>query len=503
MGYGNLASPSTGSTTEVTMLTIPEALAIGWTSFHAGDFPRAERVSRQVLEVHPSAARVWYLLGTISHVQGQLGEAVAHYERALGLEPHFVEVLNNLAVTLLSLRKVDESAAYLRRALQFQPDYADAHSNLGNALQADGKLDEAEACYRHALQLKPDNPNTHHDLGNALRASGRLAEAMACYDQALRLKPDFAQVHLSRSLLRLQMGDFEQGWSEYEWRFQCTEYAIPRFRQPLWDGSRLDDQTILLYADHGLGDTLQFIRYARVVQERGGRVLVACRQPLARILASCPGVARVIPEGAILPEFQVYAPMMSLPRMLGTTLANVPARVPYLAADPALVTRWHAELRQSGGFKVGIAWQGNAQYCKDRHRSFRLDQFEPLSRLDGVRLVSLQKGLGTEQIGEVADRFSVIDLGSRFDDFMDCAAVLSNLDLVITPDTSVAHLAGALGVPVWVALPFAPDWRWLLDREDSPWYPTMRLFRQRDWGDWNEVFQRMSRDLGAKLHTSR
>jgi Tfp pilus assembly protein PilF len=479
------------------MPTISEALAIGWTSFHAGDFPTAERVSRQVLDDAPAAAQVWYLLGTIRHVQGQLGEAVARYEHALRLDPHLVEALNNLGVALLSQGKVDESAACLERALQQKPDYADAIGNLGNTLQADGKLDEATACYRHALRLKPDNPNTHHDLGNALRASGDLAAAMTCYDQALRLKPDFAQVHLSRSLLRLQMGDFERGWAEYEWRFRCKEHAIPPFRQPLWDGSRLNEHTILLYGDHGLGDTLQFIRYAPLVQKRGGRVLVACRSPLARIVATCPGVARVIPEGATLPEFQVYAPLMSLPRIFGTTFENVPARVPYLAADPALVARWRAELGHSGEFKVGIAWQGNPQHRKDRHRSFRLAQYEPLTRLDGVRLVSLQKGSGIEQLGEVADRFGVIDLGSRFDDFMDSAAVVSNLDLVIAPDTSVAHLAGALGVPVWVALPFAPDWRWLLDRDDNPWYPTMRSFRQRAWGDWNEVFARITHELGA------
>jgi Flp pilus assembly protein TadD len=485
------------------MSTISEALAIGWTSFHAGDFPSAERVSRRVLQDDPSAAQVWYLLGTISHVQGKLGEAVGHYEQALRLDPHLVEVLNNLAVALQAQGKVDEAAACLRHALHLKPDYADAHGNLGNTVQADGKLDEAKACYRRALQLKPDNPNTHHDLGNALRASGCLVEAMASYGRALRLKPDFAQVHLSRSLLRLQMGDFEQGWAEYEWRFQCKEHAIPQFRQPLWDGSHLDEQTILLYGDHGMGDTLQFIRYAPLVQKRGGRVLVACRKPLARILASCTGVARVISEGATFPEFQVYAPLMSLPRILGTTLEIVPARVPYLAADPAVVARWRAELGPFDGFKVGIAWQGNPQHLKDRHRSFPLDQFEPLARLDGVRLVSLQTGYGTEQLANVADRLRVIDLGSRFEDVMDSAAVLSSVDLVITPDTSVAHLAGALGVPVWVALPFAPDWRWLLDREDSPWYPTMRLFRQRTWGDWNEVIARIARELETKLDASR
>lgn len=238
-----------------------------------------------------------------------------------------------------------------------------------------------------------------------------------------------------------------------------------------------------------------------MVKARGGRVIVACRQPLARILATWAGIDQVFAEGSLLPEIACYAPLMSLPRILGTSLASVPAEVPYLTADTALVNQWHDELGPGGGFRVGIAWQGNPRYRRDHQRSFRLAQLEPLAQVAGVRLVSLQKGVGTDEIAELAGRFAVSDLGGRFTDFTDTAAVMRNLDLVITLDSSLAHLAGALGAPTWVAVPVASDWRWLIDREDSPWYPTMRLFRQKRWGDWDEVFSRMAVVLAARSYS--
>ncbi len=389
----------------------------------------------------------------------------------------------------------------LRRALDLKPDYADAHSNLGNVLQEQGQLDLAVASYRQALQLKPAYFDALNNLGNALRAQGKLTESVASYEQALEVKPDNPQVRMSRALCWLQMGDFERGWAEYEWRLKCREFSIPAFRQPLWDGSPLDGRPILLYADHGLGDAIQFIRYAPMVKARGGRVIVACRQPLARILATCAGIDQVFAEGSLLPEIAFYAPLMSLPRILGTSLASVPAEVPYLTADTALVNQWHDELGPGGGFRVGIAWQGNPRYRRDHQRSFRLAQLEPLAQVAGVRLFSLQKGVGTDEIAELAGRFAVSDLGGRFTDFTDTAAVMRNLDLVITLDSSLAHLAGALGAPTWVAVPVASDWRWLIDREDSPWYPTMRLFRQKRWGDWDEVFSRMAVVLAARSYS--
>ena len=391
--------------------------------------------------------------------------------------------------------KSDEAIASFRRTLALSPDYAEAHNNLGNALQERGQVPDAETCYRQAVSLKPDYTEALNNLGNALRDQRRMAEALECYEQALRLQPDLADVHLGRALAWLELGDFERGWPEFEWRLKCRQYSIPAFRQPLWDGSPLDGRTILLYADHGLGDALQFIRYAALVHQRGGRVIVTCRRPVARLLATCPGVEQVVVEGEGSPEFEVYAPMMSLPRIFATTLATIPDQIPYLVPDQALVQHWGQPRAGSLERHVGIAWQGNPQNTRDRVRSFRLSQLEPIARRAGIRLFSLQVGYGREQLGELAGQFAVTDLSSGLVDFLDTAAVVKNLDLVIAPDTALVHLAGASGVRVWVALRFAADWRWMSGRDDSPWYPTMKLFRQPRRGDWDEVFERMAGEL--------
>ena len=481
------------------MATIQDALAIAWKLFQAGDLAGALRVYRKVVEIDSSVDAAWQMIGAIDQLEGRLELAVTSYQEVLRLDPNHVEALNNLAVALHAQGQIENALHCLRRALELKPDYADAHSNLGNVLQEQGQLDLAVAAYRQALQLKPAYFDALNNLGNVLRAQGRLTESVATYERALQVKPDDPQVRLSRALCWLQMGDFERGWAEYEWRLKCKEFSIPAFRQPLWDGSPLEGRAILLYADHGLGDSIQFIRYAPTVKARGGRVIVACQQPLARLLATCPGIDQVVAEGSFLPDFAFYAPLMSLPRIVGTNLANIPAEVPYVTADTSLVEQWRRELGPDGGLRIGIAWQGNPRYRRDHQRSFRLAQLEPVARVAGVRLFSLQKELGTDQIGELGERFSVSDLGSRFTDFMDTAAVIRNLDLVITLDSSLAHLAGALGVPTWVAIPVAADWRWLTDREDSPWYPTMRLFRQKRWGYWDEVFARMAVEVVAKV----
>lgn len=472
-----------------------EKLAIGWNLIQAGDLPGAREYFRGLTEAEPSFVQAWYLLGSVNQLQGNVAESLANYERALRLDPDHVEALNNLAVALQSLGMVDAAAACLRIALQNKPDHAEAHSNLGNALKDQGNLEGAISCYRRAIAINPSFFDAHNNLGNGLRAQGRVAESVSCYEQALRLKPGNPQIHLSRAMSWLQMGDFERGWAEYEWRLKCKEYAIPAFAQPLWDGAPLEGRTILLYADHGLGDALQFIRYAPLVQERGGRVIAACQKKIAGLLASCPGVEQVVVEGSPLPEFALYVPLMSLPMIFGTTLSSVPARVPYLRADADKISRWSAEVGSFGEFKIGVAWQGNPQYRRDRERSFRLAQLEAVARAPGVQLVSLQGIYGLEQLSEVESRFAVNRLGERLSDFMEIAAAMQSLDLVIAPDTALAHLAGALGVPVWVALSFAPDWRWLEERSDSPWYPSMRLFRQKRWGDWDEVFDKMAAEL--------
>jgi Flp pilus assembly protein TadD len=481
------------------METIKELMSAGWKRFKSGDLGGAEQIYRQVVRQAPSAAQAWYLLGAINQLSGRIDEAVANYQEAVRLVPDFPEAFNNLGMALHALKRCEEAEAALRRALALKPDYPEAHNNLGNALHERGDLEEAVACYRQAIRLRPDYTEAYNNIGNTLRNQGRLAEAMESYDRALAIKPDQADIHLSRALAWLGMGDFERGLPEYEWRFRCSQFSMPLFRQPLWDGSPIEGRTILLYADHGLGDAIQFIRYVPMVRERGGRIIVVCARPLARLLGSCPGIDRVVVEGEGTADSDVYAPLMSLPRIFGTTLATVPDEVPYLFPDASLIEYWRGEMDLSDELQVGIVWQGNPHYIRDRSRSFRLAQFEAITRVAGVRLISLQKGHGSEQIAELAGRLDVVDLGSRVGDMMDTAAAIQSLDLVICVDSAVAHLAGALGVPAWVALPYSADWRWLTDRDDNPWYPTMRLFRQKTWGDWDEVFERIAGQLESEL----
>jgi hypothetical protein len=296
------------------------------------------------------------------------------------------------------------------------------------------------------------------------------------------------------------MGRFEQGWPGYEWRWKVEEFgALPPLHQPQWDGSPLEGRTILIRTEQGLGDTLQFIRYIPLVHRRGGRVILLSQPPLTRLQACIPGVERLLAHGDPVPEFDVHVPLLSLPGLLGTRLETVPADVPYLEAEPPLVEAWRHRLGSYPGFKVGIVWQGNPKYLQDRARSTCLAQFAPLARVPGVHLFSLQKGPGAEQLTARTEWFPVTDLGSGLADFADTAAVLKHLDLVVSVDTSVAHLAGALGLPVWVALPHAADWRWLMGRDDSPWYPTMRLFRQTGPGQWEDVFRRIAEALGRRI----
>ena len=477
-------------------MTPNDKLVAGWSLIQAGDLPGARSHFRELTAAEPTFAQAWFLLGSVNQLLGNVGESLANYERALRLEPNHAGALNNLGVALQSVGMPKESAASLRIAIRNKPDYAEAHSNLGNALKDQGDLGAAVACYRRAIEIDPNYFDAYNNLGNGLRALGDLAESVSCYEKALELKPGNPQMHLNRALAWLQMGDFDRGWPEYEWRLKCNEYTIRAVPpQPRWDGAPLEGRTILLYADHGLGDTIQFIRYAPLVRERGGRVVVQCQQSIAGLVATSAGIDQVVVEGSPLPEFAVYAPLMSLPMIFGTTLASVPACVPYLTGDAKVTNAIRAELGRTGAFRIGVAWQGNPRHRRDRERSFRLSKLETIARIPGVELFSLQGIFGLDQLSEVEGRFAIHSLGERLTDFMEIAAVMQSLDLVVVPDTALAHLAGAVGVPVWVALAFAPDWRWLDERTDSPWYPSMRLFRQNQWGDWDEVFERMAREV--------
>ncbi len=509
---------------------------LGLTLYEQSKLDESVAAFRQALVVQPDFAEAHNNLGLVRAAQGHHDEAIAAYRRAIACKPTFAEAHNNLGIALRQmgqpeaavascreaarlrpelpeahnnlgsaleeLGRYDEAIESLNEALRLRPEFAKAHNNLGIGYWYKGRFDEAAAAYRRAIELMPEMAEAHNNLGNVLRDQGRFDEALACYRQAEELKPNYCDPHWNQSLVWLVQGDFERGWAEYEWRWQLKNFKRRQCSQPLWDGSPLEGRTILLAAEQGLGDTLQFIRYAPLVRQRGATVLVEVQKPLRQLLSSVSGVDRLLVQGEATPPFDVYAPLLSLPRLLGTTLADVPAQVPYVHADPALVAKWRDELASLPGMKVGIAWQGSPQNRTDRGRSIPLERFEALARLPGVSLVSLQKGLGSEQIAAVADRFQVIDFSKRLDEesgpFMDTAAVMRHLDVVVTCDSSLAHLAGALGVPVWIGLMLSPDWRWLLDRDDSPWYPTARLFRQTRVGDWHEVFERMAAALAER-----
>jgi hypothetical protein len=367
-----------------------------------------------------------------------------------------------------------------------------------------GRLEQAIACYRQALCLKPDYAEAYNNLGNVFYVKVNLGEAVISYEQAVRLKPEYGRAHVNLAMAWLLTGNFEQGWPEYDWRHRDPkEAARPPLPEPTWDGSRLAGRSILLRTEQGIGDTLHFIRYAPLLKAQGSTVLVECAEELLPLLSNCPGIDLLVPRSShAAAPFDLQVPLLSVPGLLGTTLATIPANVPYLFADAKRVEHWRQELRAVGGFKIGIVWQCNTKLDQRRPmtawRSLPLVEFAPVGRLAGVSLFSLQQGAGTEQMRQVTSLFSITDLGSWIDDgcgaFVATAAVMKCLDLIITCDTSIAHLAGALGVPVWVALPFAPDWRWLLDREDSPWYPTMRLFRQDEPGQWKPVLKRIAHE---------
>lgn len=484
------------------MTALGNPLAFAGACIHAGDYSGAARACREVLEWDPGVGDAWFVLGVATQLLGKLADSIAYYRNAVRFVPNNAEAWNNMGASLSTLRRPEEAEPCLRRALQLEPGYAQAHNNLGNVLGALGRFDEAVASYHRALRFKPDYAEVFDHLGLVLQAQGKLDEAVGWFDKAVEHAPESGIIHLNRALACLQRGDFTRGWTEYEWRFRCREHPILAQGKPFWDGSPLDGRTVLLWAEQGLGDSIQFIRYASAVKDRGGRVVVACPESLIALLKTCSGIDAIVPQGDPTPEHDCHAPLMSLPRIFGTTLETIPATVPYVSADRRSAARWREALENTTGLKVGIAWQGNPDHKKDRLRSFKLNLFEPLARIDGVRLFSLQKGFGAEQLDE-AIGFPVVDLGRRLGDLDDAAALIDNLDLLVTPDTALAHLAGALGVPVWIAVQFSSDWRWLLDREDTPWYPSIRLFRQREWNDWEEVFGRIASALENLPKTTR
>lgn len=462
-----------------------------------GKLNDAEACYRNALRLDAGSAEALNNLGNVLRELGRPAEAEAALQNAVRLNANYADAHHNLGLALKDQRKFPEAEAAYRRALRLQPGYTDAHNNLGNVLNALGKPAEAEACYREALRHQPRNAEAHSNLGVMLTDLGRLDEAAKHYAEAIHVQPDYAGAHYNFAMHLLLRGDFARGWNEYEWRWRVRKlppHGRP-FAQPLWDGSPLHGRTILLHSEQGLGDMIQFVRFATVAKQRGGNVVVECQRALVELFGSCRDIDQVVAEGAALPHFDVQAPLMTLPKILGTSVESIPAPIPYLTADPDRVESWRQELAAIPDLRIGVVWRGNPDNRRDSSRSFALAELATVANVERVRLVSLQKGTDGDELTAFAARYPILDCSSRLDQFLDTAALMMELDLIISADTAPCHLAGALGVPVWIPLPVIPDWRWLLGRDDSPWYPTARLFRQERPGDWSSVFQRMATAL--------
>ena len=454
---------------------------------------------RRAVALQPDNAPALRLLGLVLHEAGHLPEAAEMYRQSFALDPADHLIASNLGACLSELGTLAEAIAACEQALLLKPDHAPAWTNLGIIFEKQERVADAVAAHRCAVVADPEYAKGHANLAVALRNAGEIDEALAVSHCAVALDPEQPLAQYNHAHFLLMNGDFVKGFEAYRWRRQCKTLSDgdPSFTEPEWQGEPLNGRTLLLFAEYGLGDALHFVRYVPMVAARGGRIILQVQPALASLLRQLPGIT-VIARGETLPPFDLQLPLMSLPRIFGTTLDSIPAEIPYLHADPGRLSRWRAALADVTALKVGVAWAGNPRHKGDRQRSLPAAAVLPRLVMPGVQLYSLQKEPRPED-GEVLAALAddIVDLAPALGDFADTAAAVAALDLVIAVDTSVAHLAGALGRPVWMLTPYALDWRWLRDREDSPWYPTMRLFRQRRPREWDDPLLRISAALAV------
>jgi len=498
---------------------------------HEGRFLRESVESYQkVLALSPNDAEAHYSLGVVLQELDEPKSAADCYDRALQIKPDYREASLNLGQTCVELSELERAAAAYAHLLELEPNSAQAgansgvvynelgslpaaaalrrqalppdpimvfaHNNLGVVLAKQGKSAEALSCYRRTVALKPDCVMALCNIGIRLHSCGDLSGAVNYYQRALRYYPNCATARFGLAMVHLLQAQFSIGWEEYEFRWGTRQLrrCQRNFSQPLWQGEPLDGARILLHAEQGLGDTMQFVRYVPRVAARGGKVVLEVPAGLRRLLDGFPGALEVITQGQTLPDFAWQCPLLSLPRAFQTGLTTIPVDVPYLKADAAAAHAWAQRLAKKE-LRIGLAWGGSLTHPYEQHRSISLAQLAPLTQVEGTTFYSLQKGPAARQLQNMPAAMKLIDLDSLQADFADTAAIVANLDLVISIDTSLAHLAGAMGKPVWILLHYVPDWRWLLDREDSPWYPTARLFRQARAGEWQDVVNRLEREL--------
>ncbi len=473
---------------------------IGNALVHLGCHDEALASYDRAIVLRPEFDEAFYNRGNVQQSLKRYDDAVASYQQTIALQPDYLEAYNNLGIALVELGRFDEALASYDQVVALDPDYDEAFYNRGVAQQTMERYEAAYASYSRAIALRPDYADAIKNRGMTLQALDRHDEALADFDRAIAIRPDHAPTHFTRSACLLQAGDLPRGWREYEWRWRTPELkaAWREFPEPLWRGDRpIAGKTILLHAEQGLGDTLQFCRFVPQVAALGAKVILEVQQPLWRLLADFPGAAQTIIRGDEPPPFDLHCPLLSLPLALGITLKTIPAET-YIAADRKLVAGWRQRLAALPGLRVGLVWAGRPGLVADRRRSMALERLNPLAEVPGVSLVSLQKG-GAAASVHASSALQLYDFTDDLLDFADTAALVASLDLVIGVDTSVVHLAGALGRPVWLLDRFDNCWRWLRGREDSPWYPTLRLFRQTTPGDWDGVIARVGAALRARV----
>lgn len=470
-----------------------------------GRAKEAEPIYRQLLQQSPDDSQVLHLLGLVCFQTGRNEEAADLIQKAIARKDDVADYHSNLGVVLDALRRPEEAAESFKRAIAIKPNYPEAHNNYAGVLGAAGKLDEAIAEYNLAVEQKPDYADAWDNLGSTLRRAMRFDQAMAAYDKAIAIRPNFAYSHYNRGTLKLSLGQMTaDAWDDYEWRWRSPTFGHPIRNfggKPMWDGKEdLSGKSILFHAEQGLGDVLQFVRFSILLAERGAHVIVEAQPELASLLVEVPGVSTVIARGSLLPDFDFHLPMLSITRVLNTTLETIPKDVPYILA-PAVayeewrqVTRADAKAEGKKKLRVGLTWSSNPANVLGRLKSIKLEQLAPLAAAPNVRFYSLQLGPAAEEVA--TSPFPVIDHTAKLTDFVQTSGLVSNLDLVISVETSVAHLAGALNHPVWLLTSTPPDWRWMQDRTDSPWYPSMVLYRQEKPGDWSVPIQRIAEKLG-------
>jgi tetratricopeptide (TPR) repeat protein len=459
----------------------------------AGQAEAAVRACQEAIKRFPNHPQSHYALAVALNGAGRLDDAIQSYQTTVRLKPDFFEAWTNLGGAMARRGRLDEAVEAYTRALRIRPNVAEMHANLSNALRDTGRLAEAEAAAKQALALKPDSPHAHVCYAAVLASNGQYERAIEAYHEAIRLAPDLPGGHFNLAFSELVLGNWQRGWAEYEWRRRFPGAVPPRkFPTPDWDGRPLNGKTILLFSEQGFGDSIHFVRYAPLVAEMGGRIIVECLAPLARLFRGIPKIDQVIVAGRLLPAFDTQSALPSLPGLFHTTPQTVPVQVPYLTAEPGTIEAWRERINPSPEMRqIGLAWSGSSENRNDRNRSIPPETFSRLSGAKNVRFHNLQIAPPPAIAG-----IQLADWSAHLTDFAETAGLIANLDLIITVDTAVAHLAGAMGKAAWVLLPTVPDWRWLLDRSDTPWYPTMRLFRQKTAGDWDEVLAHVAEELG-------